>query len=159
MTRCRTDRTLSARTPKRRRNWQPAFLEALEKGHTVAGACKAANVGRTTAYEARQRDEEFAAAWRDLEQHATEVLEGEAHRRAMNGSDKLMMFLLRARRPEVYRDRGQVRDRDEVDLRDRVRREVEVRERVSRMSRAEQERYLLGEGIVDGMEQERENLM
>src|SRR3954452_5071261 len=109
MTRSRTNRTLNARTPKARRNWQPAFLEALEKGHTVAGACKVANVGRTTAYQARQRDEEFAVAWRDLEEQAIEVLEAEAYRRAFNGSDKLMVFLLGARRPEVYRNRGQVR--------------------------------------------------
>src|SRR3954451_22204722 len=127
MTRARTDRTLNARTPKRRRNWQPAFLEALEKGHTVAGACKAANVGRTTAYQARQRDEAFAVAWRDVEEHAIEVLEAEAYQRAMNGSDKLLMFLLRARRPEKYRDRGPALNPDELDLRDRVSRELENR--------------------------------
>src|SRR3954469_15570484 len=122
MTRSRTARTLSARTPKQRRNWQPAFLEALEKGHTVAGACKAANVGRTTAYQARQRDEEFAVAWRDLEEHAIEVLEAEAYRRAMNGSDKLMAFLLKARRPDVYRERVDVRHSDGLEVRQRVRR-------------------------------------
>src|SRR4051794_21905301 len=146
---------ISGSRPKNQ-NFRPAVLA---KGHTVAGACKAANVGRTTAYQARQRDEEFAVAWRDLEEHAIEVLEAEAYRRAMNGSDKLMAFLLKARRPDVYRERVDVRHSDGLEVRQRVRRRLEVEERAQRMTREEQERYLLGEGIVDGMEQERENFM
>jgi hypothetical protein len=152
MTRSRTDRTLNARTPKQRRNWQPAFLEALEKGHTVAGACKAANVGRTTAYEARQRDEDFAVAWRDLEEHAIEVLEAEAYRRAIDGSDRLMMFLLKARRPDVYRERMDVRHGDDPEMWQHVRRRVDVEERVRRMTREEQEQYLLANGIAAALE-------
>jgi hypothetical protein len=153
----RTNRTLSARTPKQRCDWQPGFLEALEKGHTVAGACKAAKVGRTTAYEARRRDEKFARAWQDLEEQAIEVLEAEAYRRAIDGSDKLMEFLLKARRPEVYRDRTNARDGyDDVEMRERVRRELDARKRARRMPTEERERYLLGAGIIDGRESERE---
>jgi hypothetical protein len=137
---------------KQRRNWQRPFLEALEKGHSVGSACKVAKVGRTTAYEARQRDEEFAIAWRDLEDGAIEVLEAEAYRRAMSGSDRLMEFLLKARRPDVYRDRVDARRSEDSDLHERVRREVDARERVRRMTREEQEQYLLGAGIAASAE-------
>jgi hypothetical protein len=40
---------------------------------------------------------------------ATEQLEVEAYRRAMDSSDRLIMFLLRARRPSVYVERYQVK--------------------------------------------------
>jgi hypothetical protein len=64
----------------------------------------------------------FAAAFRDASIRATEVLEAEAWRRAKEGvaepvfqggkqvgvvqrySDQLLMFMLRARAPEKYRD-------------------------------------------------------
>ena len=137
----RTNRTLSARSPKQRRDWQPLFLEALQQGHTVASACRVAGVGRTTAYEARRRDEQFALAWQDLEEGAVEVLEAEAYRRAMAGSDKLMEFLLKARRPQVYRERVDLRHGGEADAR-----EAEARERVRRMSREEKERLLAEAG-------------
>jgi hypothetical protein len=88
----------------------------------VAQACKVARVARTTAYRARQRDERFALKWADLEQRSTELLERAAYRRAAVGverpvyykgervdvlreySDTLLMFLLRARKPEIYRE-------------------------------------------------------
>jgi len=68
----------------------------------------------------------FAAAFREADLKATEVLEREAWRRANEGfaepvyqhgklvgtvqrySDNLLMFLLRARAPERYRDRVDV---------------------------------------------------
>ena len=147
----RTKRTHSARRPKQRRDWQRLFLQALEQGHTVASACRVAGVGRTTAYEARRRDERFALAWQELEEAAVEVLEAEAFRRAMAGSDRLMEFLLKARRPQVYRERVNVRHGGEADAG-----EADARERVRRMSREEKERLLAGAGILDGREQERQ---
>ena len=43
------------------------------------------------------------------------MLEAEAFRRAMAGSDRLMEFLLRVRRPQVYRERVDVRHGGEAD--------------------------------------------
>ena len=79
------------------------------------------------------------------------VLEAEAYRRAMAGSDRLMAFLLKARRPQVYRERVDVRHGGEADAG-----EAEARERVRRMSREEKERLLAGAGLLDGREQERQ---
>jgi len=98
-----TKRTANAR--KERRDWKRPFLAALEEGHTIVDACRVAGIARTTAYEGRQRDEAFALAWADLEEKATEKLEAEAYNRALGGSDRLMEFLLKARRPDKYRDR------------------------------------------------------
>jgi hypothetical protein len=53
----------------------------------------------------RQEDPEFAAKWDDAVADGIDLLETEVFRRAMEYSDKLAMFLLKKRRPEVYGDR------------------------------------------------------
>lgn len=85
-------------------------------------ASSVAGVGRATAYEHRAAYPEFAAAWDDAIEEAVEALETEARRRAMEGveqpivsngeiiattrrySDTLTIFLLKAHRPQRYRD-------------------------------------------------------
>src|SRR5690606_33144017 len=52
----RTDRTARKKA---------AFLAALAEGYSVTGACKKARVGRSTVYEWRDADPEFARAWED----------------------------------------------------------------------------------------------
>lgn len=80
------------------------FLAALRSNGTVFSACKAAGIGRATAYEWRTDDEAFRAAWDEALDDATDLLEDVAIRRAADGSDTLLIFLLKARRPEQYRD-------------------------------------------------------
>ena len=73
-------------------------------------------------YEERQRNEEFALAWAGVEEGLKERLHAEAVRRAADGverlvvsagreigteqhfSDQLLMFLLKAKDPETYRE-------------------------------------------------------
>jgi hypothetical protein len=86
------------------RNWRPVFLKALEHGCSIAEACRLAGVSRQCAYRARQRSPAFAEQWTEAEQTGVDALEDEAFRRAMNGSDSLLMFLLRAKRPHIFRD-------------------------------------------------------
>ena len=74
----------------------------------VNEAARVAGVGRRTVYDRRSRDEDFKRAWDEALEAAIERLEVQAIRRAMDGSDRLMMFVLRARRPEVYVERYQV---------------------------------------------------
>lgn len=116
-----------ARTRRtQKKDWKPQFLTALESTGMVMEACKAVGVGRSTVYEARQRDEDFACAWADVDEALVERMEREAHRRAVHGvhrdvfykgdvvgeerhySDTLLIFLLKAKRPEVYRDNVKV---------------------------------------------------
>lgn len=51
----------------------------------MRSACNAAGVGRSTAYEARQRDETFALAWAEAVREGVETLEQFAWARAREG--------------------------------------------------------------------------
>ena len=93
---------------RKQHDWAPAFLAALEDTHLVTEACKAAGIHRSTAYNRRAHDAEFARQWAEIEEASTEALERIAVRRASEGSDVLLIFLLKARRPEVYRDHHRV---------------------------------------------------
>ena len=108
------------------------FLDALVlTGGNITRSAAVAGVNRQTAYDWRSRSESFAKRWDDAIEEGTADLEEEARRRAYNGvmkkkfekgqpvidpatgdqyvereySDILMIFLLKVRRPEVYRER------------------------------------------------------
>ncbi len=102
------------------------FLEALAQTGSVSRAAKAAAVHRSTAYDARHAEPEFAALWAEAEEISVQEMEAEGRRRAVEGtlkpvfqggkqvgevreySDTLLIFLLKARRPDVYRDNAKV---------------------------------------------------
>jgi len=132
-----TRRTKSARTKRRgqrRKDWQTPFLGAFAELGMVTAACEAAGISRDTAYQERQRDEAFALAWADVEERSTETMEAEAYRRAVTGttkplvsagkhvcdvqeySDSLLQFMLRARRPDRYRENVKVEHGGQVKL-------------------------------------------
>jgi hypothetical protein len=96
---------VSARTVRTPPAAFDAFIEALAEGETVTAACRVADLGRRTVYDERGRNEDFARAWEDAIEAGTDSLEAEARRRALDGSDRLLEFLLKARRPDVYRER------------------------------------------------------
>jgi hypothetical protein len=94
-----------------------------------------AKVHFTLPYKRRQTGDGFRAAWDEAMEIGTAALEGEAVRRAYHGvevpvfykgvqcgsvtkySDKLLMFLLKARNPAKYRDgSGAESERSQVTL-------------------------------------------
>ncbi|KON64793.1 hypothetical protein KOEU_17630 [Komagataeibacter europaeus] len=110
-----------------------AFVEALRNTGNVSEACRLSGIGRTTAYQMRETDPAFAAEWDEAMQIAMDSLELEAWRRGRDGydeyvtckdglvydqdgkpvlqrrySDSLLTTLLKAHRPEKYRDRSTV---------------------------------------------------
>ena len=93
----------------RRPDWVPRFLEVIRATGNVRLAADSAGIDRSTPYVRARRDERFAAAWAEAQQDATDILEAEARRRALSTSDGLLMFPLRAHRPERYRDAVDVR--------------------------------------------------
>lgn len=121
-------------TPKRKPYSNPAlapdkklgFLAVLAEGCQVGKACAAVGIHRSTAYDWRDQDEEFAAAWDNAMKVGVSALEDEAHRRAFDGhdepvfhqgmrtdsvkkySDTLAIFLLKSHAPEKYRDNSRV---------------------------------------------------
>ena len=82
-----------------------AFLAAYMTTATVAGAARAAGINRETHYAWLKDDADYAAAFADAREAAIEHLEDVARRRAVEGSDTLLIFLLKAARPSVYRER------------------------------------------------------
>ena len=121
-------------TPGQAVRLKKAFLEDFAQTGIITESCE--NVGmkrRATVYDWQEQDDEFAAAFREAEIKATEVLETEARRRAINGtekpvyqggqlvgyitekSDTLLIFMLKARAPEKYRERHDFKHSGKVD--------------------------------------------
>ena len=113
-----TQRRRRAISPKARER----FLEALAAGWAVRHAASLTTYSFQRWYELREADEEFAAAWSEAIEQGTQRIEDEALRRAVDGwdepvfqkgelvghvrrySDAILALLLRARRPETYRE-------------------------------------------------------
>lgn len=74
----------SNRTPER----AIAFCAALAETANIGRACRAIGMGRTTAYEWRESDPDFAAMWDKAMRVGVTALEDEAKRRAFEGIDK-----------------------------------------------------------------------
>jgi hypothetical protein len=106
-------------------SWRATFLAALEASGNVSAAARRAALHRGTAYRHRAADPSFRAAWDEALEVALDDLEAEARRRAVDGwdepvfhagvvcghirkySDALIMFLMKAYRPE-FRDHARV---------------------------------------------------
>jgi len=107
-------------------DWQSKFIQNLRRTGNVRAACKVAKISRTAAYNHRNTDNEFKAVWDEALEEACDDLELEARRRAFKGvkepvyqggklvgyvqkySDTLLIFLLKAHRPEKFRERYDV---------------------------------------------------
>src|SRR3984885_12732161 len=88
------------RTPKKRH----AFLAAIAAGNSVSAACRAAGLGRSAAYSWRDDDGDFAGAWDEAIERGPERREDQAIRHAVESSDAMLIFMLKARKPAVYRE-------------------------------------------------------
>lgn len=122
------------RTPEK----DATFFEALAGGGIIVEAADRAGYARASVYEWRKTDTAFSAAWDTAIEAAIQRLEKEADRRAHDGepelvlhkgapvmvddgkggkvaltvrkrSDLLLIFRLKALRPEIYRERMDMR--------------------------------------------------
>lgn len=109
------------------------FLDALAEGMTVTAAAKEAGYNRRYLYSVRDSDGTFASEWDDAIQEGLDLLEAEVRRRATGFqeqivyqgevkkdtvtrySDNLLMFLLKAKRPE-FKENTKI----EVDVGDKL---------------------------------------
>jgi hypothetical protein len=71
-------------------------------GKSIAGAASAAGIGRRTAYDWRKADPRFGEHWNEAWDIGTDYLEDLALKNAELGSERLLLALLKARRPERY---------------------------------------------------------
>ncbi len=84
------------------------MLAALAKTGNISASARAADIERSTHYKWIRSDPDYAAAADQALETAVDVLEAVARKRAMVGSDTLLIFLLKAARPEKYQDRFHV---------------------------------------------------
>jgi hypothetical protein len=95
----------ASRARTRLGHWRATFLKTLAKTPSVTMAAKAAGIPRRTAYDHREKDPEFAQAWDDALNQSLDALEHEVYQRALKDDAQLAMFLLKAHRPAIYRER------------------------------------------------------
>lgn len=161
-----TEATTRAHEEFEKGDWAIRYLEAFDRLKAVGAACDIAGINRSTVKRRRDRDPLFEELETEIGDAITEALEQEAHRRAVDGvqkvrlykgepvtdaegnqlveteySDRLLELLLRARAPEKYTQRLDVRD---------TREEARKRE-LERMPDEEVKRELVGldDNVVD----------
>ena len=113
------------------------FIHALSQGSSVSGACTFSGMPRQTAYDRRELDETFRAAWDAAIEAGTEKLEDEAYRRAHDGVQK----------PVVYQ--GQFGREDDITFLKRIiatRKEIDISEVLS-LSGTQLDLFALGIGL------------
>ena len=84
--------------------WRKTFLVSLQNSGNIRLSCQAAGISRVAAYRDRLHDDAFRAEWDTAMEDATDTLELIARKRAAASSDLLLIFLLKAHRPEKFRE-------------------------------------------------------
>jgi hypothetical protein len=124
-------------TTRQVRHQKKAFLDRFREHGNVSRACRETKVNRADVYRWKEHDEDFMLGWNIAEVEATEVLESAAYDRAVHGvtqetpiyfrgtaidsvvkteySDTLLIFLLKARAPEKYRERHDVKHSGQIE--------------------------------------------
>ncbi len=105
---------------------QAEFLSFLREGRTVESAARGVAIHRSTLYRLRDHNEDFRRSWDESWEAGIEALEDELRRRGFEGVEKPVfhsgvvvgsvrefdttaaIFILKARKPEVYRDNARI---------------------------------------------------
>lgn len=109
---------------------QAEFLEELLKCANITASAKKAKIDRKQIYRWKKEDPKFLEAFNEAVSIGIDALESEAIRRAYEGtekpifqggkkvgtvreySDTLLIFLLKGRKPEVYKERHEHTGKD-----------------------------------------------
>ena len=90
-------------------SWESRFIEVYSETMNVRSSCRTAGINRATYYRRLKKSAGFRHRVDDAREDALDVLEEVARARALSGaSDRLIEFLLKAHRPEVYGNRIEV---------------------------------------------------
>ena len=84
--------------------WQSVFLSSFSQCGNITRSSEAAEVTRQAVFYAHKRDPDFRALYEEAKEESIERLEDVARKRATDSSDNLLIFLLKAMRPEMYRE-------------------------------------------------------
>lgn len=86
------------------------FLNALRKFPNVTKACRAIGVSRNAVYAHKNEDAEFSLQWEEALEEAIDTVEEEALKRGLSGqSDTLLIFMLKALRPDKFKERSETK--------------------------------------------------
>lgn len=83
------------------------FLGVFARKGNVTKAAEAAKISRRTHTRWLNNDAVYAVCFEDAKDAAADNLEDKAYERAMDGSDLMTIFLLKAFRPDKFKDRGE----------------------------------------------------
>lgn len=75
-----------------RPTWVLGFLDAMRATGNVAASCRAVGITTNSAYNLRERDADFACEWDNALEDATDTLELEARRRAVEGIEEPVVY-------------------------------------------------------------------
>lgn len=125
-------------TSPKKGSWCKLFLETLAESANIVHSAGKAGIASSTAYEWAKLHPDFQAEWNEALKQGIASLEQECRRRAMVGtqrgvyhkgekvetiteySDTLAIFLLKAHRPDIYRERIDVNQKHSGDVELRV---------------------------------------
>lgn len=124
------------------------FLEALAGIGTILHSARAAGISPSQVYQWRLKDPKFEAAYLAAKEANTQNLEASAYKRAMEGDTVLTIFLLKSRRPEIYRDRIDVRAQVDATYRAELDEHIDA---VLHQLEPAQDPLMLGSGSSNGL--------
>jgi hypothetical protein len=96
--------TMNISQPEYPSNRARKFLETYAKTGSMTGAAKAAKISLASHSRRLETDPAYRKAFEGAQEQVVDLLEAEAFRRALAGSDELLIFLLRAWEPDRYRE-------------------------------------------------------
>ena len=100
----RSEKVVELQQISKYRQWRRIFLATLRATGNVMLSCQSAHISKVVAYRLKNNNQIFRKQWEEAEDDAIETLEAIARKRAAESSDVLLIFLLKAHRPEKYRE-------------------------------------------------------
>jgi transposase-like protein len=91
-------------------------LRALVAGYSLTKAAEAAGIARSALHRWKDEDPEFQEEILDAIEAGTDRLEDEALRRALDSSDTMLIFTLKARRREKWGDKQQIDHKGDLNV-------------------------------------------
>ena len=105
--------------PQAKNAWRKQFIKTLKCTGNVSKAAKSAKRSRDTVYRHKRHSPKFSAAWDSAIEEATSLFEDELNERCLDrdapGSHVLLIFKLKALKPELYRDQYTPRPQSAVE--------------------------------------------
>lgn len=83
----------------KKQDWKPKFFKYLAKYSNETYACEQAGISKTTVYQMKLNDEEFAEQYEHAMQSGDDRIKLKARRMALRGSVPLLKFLMGQMQP------------------------------------------------------------